>query len=175
MCQCQLSGSSLPSEAETPPCAATVWERVGNTLERTATRRSARASSSAARMPEPPAPTTTASNLLTGIATLHSPEYLPGPHAIAHERENHGDVKHETKAGVLYVVHENVADTDPRMQQHAQDEEDGRVADDRKVPQRTPALVIEFRQRHDDADEKERIQEHHHGGDALDEVALPPV
>src|SRR4051794_7401207 len=98
MCQCQLSGSSLPSEADTPPCAATVCDRVGNTFERTATRRSACASSSAARMPEPPAPTTTASNLRTGIDTLHTPEYLPGPHAVAHECEDRGDIKHETKA-----------------------------------------------------------------------------
>ena len=32
MCQCQLSGPMLPSEAAMPPCAATVCERVGNTL-----------------------------------------------------------------------------------------------------------------------------------------------
>ena len=57
MCQCQLSGSSLPREAETPPCAATVCERVGNTLDNTATCRLASASCSAARSPEPPAPT----------------------------------------------------------------------------------------------------------------------
>ena len=33
MCQRQSSGPMLPSEAEMPPCAATVCERVGNTLE----------------------------------------------------------------------------------------------------------------------------------------------
>ena len=66
MCQCQLSSAELASGAAMPPCAATVCERVGNTLESTATLRSARASSSAARMPEPPAPTTIASNLRTG-------------------------------------------------------------------------------------------------------------
>ena len=47
-----------------PPCAATVCERVGKTLVSTATRRPARASSSAARSPDPPAPTTIASNFL---------------------------------------------------------------------------------------------------------------
>ena len=46
-----------------PPCAATVCERVGNTLDSTATLRPARASCSEARMPEPPAPTMTTSNL----------------------------------------------------------------------------------------------------------------
>lgn len=45
-----------------PPWAATVCERVGNTLESTATLRPARASCSEARMPEPPAPTMTTSN-----------------------------------------------------------------------------------------------------------------
>ena len=39
-----------------PPCAATVCERVGNTLLSTATLKPARASWSEARMPEPPAP-----------------------------------------------------------------------------------------------------------------------
>ena len=37
MCQYQLSSLMLPSEAPMPPCAATVCERVGNTLESTAT------------------------------------------------------------------------------------------------------------------------------------------
>ena len=46
-----------------PPCAATVCERVGNTLESTATLRPASESCSEARMPEPPAPTITTSNL----------------------------------------------------------------------------------------------------------------
>lgn len=46
-----------------PPCAATVWLRVGKTLDSTATFRPARASCSEARMPEPPAPTMTTSNL----------------------------------------------------------------------------------------------------------------
>src|SRR3546814_6180101 len=32
MCQRQSSSPMFPSEAETPPCAATVWLRVGNTL-----------------------------------------------------------------------------------------------------------------------------------------------
>src|SRR6476620_9336500 len=119
MCQCQLSGSSLPSEAETPPCAATVCERVGNTLDRTATRRLASASSSAARMPEPPAPTTIASNCLVAIAIRsRSPEYLQDPHAIRDEREDHEHVKHQAQTAVLDVIHEDIAHADPSMQQH---------------------------------------------------------
>ena len=37
MCQSQLSSDMLPSDAPMPPCAATVCERVGNTLDSTAT------------------------------------------------------------------------------------------------------------------------------------------
>ena len=58
-----------------PPCAATVCERVGNTLDSTATFRPARASCSEARMPEPPAPTMTTSNLRVArveAATIYS-------------------------------------------------------------------------------------------------------
>ena len=46
-----------------PPCAATVCERVGKTFDSTATFRPASESCSDARMPEPPAPTITTSNL----------------------------------------------------------------------------------------------------------------
>ena len=53
----------LPKDAPMPPWAATVCERVGNTLDNTATFRPARANCSEARMPEPPAPTMTTSNL----------------------------------------------------------------------------------------------------------------
>ncbi|CFN72656.1 Uncharacterised protein [Bordetella pertussis] len=66
ICQYQLSSLMLPSDALTPPCAATVCERVGNTLDSTATDRPAWASCSEQRMPAPPAPTTTTSNWRRG-------------------------------------------------------------------------------------------------------------
>ncbi len=49
-----------------PPWAATVCERVGKTLDSTATFRPARASCKDARMPEPPAPTITTSKRRRG-------------------------------------------------------------------------------------------------------------
>jgi len=61
MCQSQLSSVMLPSDAPMPPCAATVCERVGNTFDSTATFMPALASCSEQRMPDPPAPTMTAS------------------------------------------------------------------------------------------------------------------
>src|SRR4029077_14772605 len=66
MCQSQWSSDMLPSAAPMPPCAATVCERVGNTLDSTATDSPASASCNEARMPAPPEPTTIASNLCTG-------------------------------------------------------------------------------------------------------------
>ena len=53
----------LPSAALTPPCAETVCERVGNTLEITATSKPDCASSIDARNPAPPPPTITASKV----------------------------------------------------------------------------------------------------------------
>src|SRR5574340_707349 len=70
MCQCQLSSVELPSEAATPPCAATVCERVGNTLVSTAVLRPASDSCRAARRPAPPAPTITASKVRLATVTL---------------------------------------------------------------------------------------------------------
>src|SRR3546814_19559208 len=59
MCQVQWSGELLPSEAAMPPCAATVWLRVGNTLVMHAVFSPASALHIVARRPDPPAPTPT--------------------------------------------------------------------------------------------------------------------
>ncbi len=61
MCHFHESSPILPSEAEMPPWAATVCDRVGKTLVTQATFSPSRAAPSAARRPEPPAPTTTTS------------------------------------------------------------------------------------------------------------------
>ena len=61
MCQRQSSGPMLPSAAPIPPCAATVWLRVGNTLVTHAVFSPAAPNPNAARKPDPPAPTTTTS------------------------------------------------------------------------------------------------------------------
>ena len=67
MCQRQSSGPMLPSDAEMPPWAATVCERVGNTLEMQAVRRPACEQPTVARRPAPPAPTTTTSKVWSVI------------------------------------------------------------------------------------------------------------
>ena len=95
MCQCQLSGSTLASAAFTPPWAATVCERVGNTLDTTATRASAWASCSAARSPAPPAPMIRASNLLLvrdivisiGSGDLGDDQHLRRPEAAGEQEQ----------------------------------------------------------------------------------------
>src|SRR5256885_6317374 len=67
MCQRQSSSLMLPSAAAIPPCAATVCERVGKTLVMQAVLRPASAQPTTARRPEPPAPTTTTSNVWSSI------------------------------------------------------------------------------------------------------------
>ena len=54
----QSSWPMLPSAAEMPPWAATVWLRVGKTLVMQAVDSPASARPSVARNPAPPAPTT---------------------------------------------------------------------------------------------------------------------
>ena len=61
MCQRQSSSPMLPSAAPMPPCAATVWLRVGNTLVMQAVFSPAAPMPKVARRPAPPAPTTTTS------------------------------------------------------------------------------------------------------------------
>src|SRR5512141_1858813 len=122
MCQCQLSSPMLPSEAPTPPCAATVCERVGNTFERTATLRPAVARSSAARRPEPRAPTLTASNLRTTSAMPAAPQDGNGPHEVEHERRGHERLQREAHSRGLHVVHDDVAHADPRVVEEREEE-----------------------------------------------------
>src|SRR5471032_3185658 len=120
----------LPREAPMPPWAATVCERVGNTLDNTATLRPASDSCSDARMPEPPAPTITTSNLrlvmyeladevadeVTDIF-LDSPEHLQGPAGTADEPDDGGDLQHESRGQGLDVVHQHIAHADPGVPQ----------------------------------------------------------
>ena len=58
MCQRQSSSPMLPRAALMPPCAATVWLRVGKSLVMQAVESPLSASPSVARRPAPPAPTT---------------------------------------------------------------------------------------------------------------------
>lgn len=82
ICHSQLSSWELPSATVMPPCADTVWERVGNTLESSAQVCPLWEICSAARIPAPPAPMTTASNSLTGNFITH-----PTPQQIHKERK----------------------------------------------------------------------------------------
>src|ERR1700757_4470589 len=61
ICQRQSSLAMLPSAALMPPCAATVWLRVGNTFVTQAVLSPAVTMPSVARNPAPPAPSTTTS------------------------------------------------------------------------------------------------------------------
>src|SRR3954468_3836267 len=116
----------LPRDAPMPPCAATVWERVGKTLDRTATFRPARASWSDARMPEPPVPTMTTSKrrrvmfwLLYAIAMKSSnpPERLDGPAGAAGEPDDDEHLQRQPHPDPLDVVHQDVAAADPTLPQ----------------------------------------------------------
>src|SRR6186997_815814 len=114
----------LPSAAPTPPCAATVCERVGKTFESTATLSPAVASSRDARIPEPPAPTITASNLRTGRAMASAaPENRGGPDEIEEEREADRHLQREAQPRGADVVHQDVAHADPRVVEQRREEQ----------------------------------------------------
>src|SRR6188508_225927 len=124
----------LPSEAPMPPCAATVCERVGNTLDSTATLRPARARRSDACMPEPPAPTMTTSKRRVGteevciagpVAISEPPEHLHRPTGAADEPGDRQHLQPEPHAHRLHVVHPDVAHADPDVPQHRHDDDEG--------------------------------------------------
>src|SRR4030088_1040799 len=117
MCHSHESSPMLPSAAPIPPCAATVCERVGNTLESTATLNPASDNCRAARSPAPPAPTTTTSKLRFAIATSEPPEDLHRPAGATDEPQDGRGLQCETQPGMLHVIHPDVAHADPRVDQ----------------------------------------------------------
>src|ERR1700687_5695872 len=123
MCHSQWSSPMLPSAAPMPPWAATVCERVGKTLVSTATRSPPMESSSAARSPEPPAPTMTASNLRTGsVIASSTPQDGSRPEQVEQERERHRGLQREPQTRGAHVVHEDVAHADPGVVQERGEE-----------------------------------------------------
>src|SRR5438093_72039 len=154
MCHSHESSPMLPSAAPIPPCAATVCERVGNTLESTATLKPASDNCSAARRPAPPAPTTTASKLRLATATLDSPEDLHRPAGAADEPQYGRDLERQAHSSVVDVVHPEIAHSDPGVDQHARDEEEGREAHPSLGEQRLPPRVAHRPGPNDEEEEK---------------------
>lgn len=102
----------LPSAALMPPCAATVCDRVGNSLVMQAVFRPASARPNAARRPAPPAPTTIASSARRSAIFRPASDahwwsmtgYLPDVNAGA-SRARNGDeaITRELRADALNV------------------------------------------------------------------------
>ena len=81
MCQRQSSRPIFPRAAAMPPCAATVCERVGNTLVTQAVLSPASAQPSVARSPAPPAPMTTTSK--EWVSTIGAPVHTRRPAVLS--------------------------------------------------------------------------------------------
>src|SRR6187549_242736 len=176
MCQCQLSSPSLPSEAATPPCAATVCERVGKTFDSTATFRLASARWSAARRPDPPAPTTTASNCLFAIAIyLYAPQNLHRPARVRDQRGDHQGVQREPHAAVLDVIHEYVAHADPCVEIQAQQTQQRCELHPLRREEPAPCVMIDDRRCKQQPDDEQRVKQHDDRGHALREPIAQPV
>src|SRR5260221_6915226 len=162
MCHSQLSSPMLPSAAPMPPCAATVCERVGNTFESTATRRPACASSSAARRPEPPAPTMTASNLRIGIVISFAPQDRSRPDQIEGEHQRNYALRCKANARGVEVVHEDVAHADPRVVEQRRDEEHREEAQEPARDHRLPVRSRVGRVTNDIRQREYGVERHHH-------------
>src|SRR5258708_20072027 len=84
------------------------------------------------------------------------------------------DLQREAQPAVLDVIHPDVAHADPGVDQDARDEKKGRKAHPPLREQRLPR-GIRHRPASQSEQERDRIDEHHHGGDALGEPARQSV
>src|SRR5690606_34916471 len=89
----------LPSAAEMPPCAATVCERVGNTLVMHAVFRPLWARPNVARNPAPPAPTTIMSYLCSVILYAGLTEDAVMSASGGARGDDHGDMAEREETG----------------------------------------------------------------------------
>src|SRR4051812_10724515 len=176
MCQYQLSSVMLPREAPMPPCAATVCDGVGKTLDSTATLRPASASCSEACMPEPPAPTITASKRRDGMEVLnamsHLPQNLRGPAGTADQPKDGGDLQRKPQSDRLDVIHPDVAHADPGVVVKRGERHESGDLEPLFGKQSGPAVVgiCAAGQKADEQDDG--IDRHHDGGDALRQPIL---
>src|SRR5690349_20832038 len=179
MCHSQLSSDMLPSDAPMPPCAATVCERVGNTLDSTATVSPAAASCSDARIPAPPAPTISASKRRVGSfidaapvrngrrdpaaprlrralrrGSRLSPKDADRPSAVSDEQAHHDDLEHQAHAVGLRVIHQDVAHAHPGVpaeRRHEQERGDAKCV---ASEQRPECRVVETAVPQNDAEDQ---------------------
>src|ERR1700722_3090512 len=171
----------LPSEAPMPPWAATVCERVGNTLDSTQTDRPARASCSEARIPEPPAPTITTSNLRRGreflIAAilLYSPENLRSVAGTRQQPDDRQGLKQETHTDGLDVVHPDVTNTHPRVVEQGQQRHERGELHPLRREDRRPAVIREILCAEEPHEQDDRVDRHDGGGDPLCEPVAQAV
>ena len=104
-----------------PPWAATVCERVGNTLVRTATLRPASDNCKEARIPEPPAPTITASKrrrgnaFLIAVIVLHFPQNFGSIGRTSDQPQHSQGLQGKANAYRLDVIHPDITNANPRM------------------------------------------------------------
>src|SRR5438067_9664056 len=165
----------LPSEAPMPPCAATVCERVGNTLDSTATVNPCSASCNDARIPAPPAPTITASKCRTGsvLAAITSsrshgpPKNLNRPAGIRDQHANHDELQRETPSRRLHVIHRDIAHADPRVKKHREHEQERRKLERLVRKNAFPNRVIDAAVPEYDAEYQQCVEQHHDGGETL--------
>src|SRR5271165_809503 len=185
----------LPSDAPMPPCAATVWERVGNTFDSTATDNPACASCNEARMPEPPAPTTMASNLRTGgVTALASgnaprgrclaedparspapPEQVDEPDGVGEEGQGSQRFEGQPQRGRLQIIHPDVAHAHPGVPQQREPEQQRGDAERAVGEQRLPQRVVDAALVPGDPQPEQRVEHHDQRRDALHEPVLEPV
>src|SRR5690606_205467 len=176
MCHCQLSSPMLPSAAEMPPCAATVWERVGKTLVTQAVFRPFCARPKVARRPAPPAPTTTTSYLCSMI--LYAEVIGSARQRDACDREQrcesadgaeevHKQLERDPGATSVHVVLDDHLETElgmPEQRDRERGQQD-RVA--RPGDRRPHRLQVGAGQRHQGADEPCHQEHQRHRGRAL--------
>ncbi|VXA86385.1 hypothetical protein AERO8C_200044 [Aeromonas veronii] len=126
---------------------------------------------SAARIPAPPAPITTASNSRVGIVTLHTPQHDETRHQIDKQHHDQGKLQRPAQPYRLDIVSQHLPQTNPGVDQYAEQGQQGEYFGECFGEEACPHLVGDVVER-DKAHQIEDITGHDEGGGADQDVIV---
>ncbi len=122
-------------------------------------------------MPAPPAPITTASNSRVGIVTLHTPQHDETRHQIDKQHHHQHELQRTAQPHWLDIVGQHLPQTDPGMDQHTQQGQQGENLGEGVGEKAGPHLVGNVIEG-DKAHQVEDITGHDEGGGADQDVIV---
>src|SRR5258707_803566 len=104
-----------------------------------------------------------------------APEDLDRPPGVAHQSSDPQHLQHEPQRDRLDIIHQDIAHADPRMPEQRDHEDERGTAKGFVAECGFPGSEFEASVPQQQAQNQQRVERHHDGGDALHEPVAPAV